>query len=117
MALEKFACSVGAIDFEPLCVGMIGVDKPQVVKQRCDIEQLRIEFEILTNALHCAEHKNADGVVEQQPAFVLPHEFGGFACDLAVGNLDAGNNVNHRRTPVSVSAICASCIDQSFHES
>src|SRR6476619_1101688 len=57
MAAEKFARCVRAINFKPLCVGMIRVDKPQVVKQRRDIEQFRIEFEILADALHCAEHK------------------------------------------------------------
>ena len=44
MASEKFARCVGAINFKPLCVGMIGVDKPQVVKQRREIEQFRVEF-------------------------------------------------------------------------
>jgi hypothetical protein len=84
---------------------MISVDKPQVVKQRRDIEQLRIEFEILADALHCAEHKNADGVVVQHLSFMLPYEFGGFARDLAIGNLDARKNVSHCRTPISVSAV------------
>ena len=83
---------------------MISVDKPQVVKQRRDIEQFRIEFEILADALHCAEHKNADGVVVQHLSFMLPYEFGGFARDLAIGNLDARKNVSHCRTPISVSA-------------
>jgi hypothetical protein len=84
---------------------MISVDKPQVVKQRRDIEQLRIEFEILADALHCAEHKNADGVVVQHLSFMLPYEFGGFARDLAIGNLDARKNGSHFELLISVSAI------------
>jgi len=84
---------------------MICVDKPQVVKQRRDIEQFRIEFEILADALHCAERKNADGVVVQHLSFMLPYELGGFARDLAIGNLDARKNGSHFELLISVSAI------------
>ena len=38
-ALEKFAGCIGAVDLKPLCLGVISVDKAQVMKQRCDIEQ------------------------------------------------------------------------------
>src|SRR6185312_5992806 len=61
----------------------------------------------------------ADGVVEQHLAFMLPHELGGIARDLAIGNLDAGkdldprNDLGHCRTPISVSAIRAVCIDRA----
>src|SRR3954463_9012180 len=36
VAPEKFARSVGAINFKPLSISMISVDKSQVVKQRRD---------------------------------------------------------------------------------
>ena len=38
MAPEKFARCISAVDFKPLCLGMIGVDKTQVMKERGDIE-------------------------------------------------------------------------------
>jgi hypothetical protein len=41
-------------------------------------------------------------MVEQHLSFMLPHEFGGFARDLAIGDLDARNHVGHCRTPISV---------------
>jgi hypothetical protein len=49
-----------------------------------------IECQILPDALHCAEQKNADGVIEQHLVFVLPDEFGRLAGDLAIGDFDAG---------------------------
>ena len=36
MAPEKFARCIGAVDFKPLCLGMIGVDKAEIMKQRSD---------------------------------------------------------------------------------
>jgi len=116
LAAQKFARGVGAIDFEPLGIGVIGVGKPQIVKQRGDIEQFGIEFEILPDTLHCTEHKDADGVVEQHLRFMLPHQLGGLARDSAVGDRDAGENGGHYRTPVLVPAICAACIDRSSRE-
>src|SRR6187399_695031 len=50
---------------------------------------------------------------------MLPHELGGFARDLAIGDLDAGkdldarNDLGHCRTPISVSAIRAVCTDRA----
>jgi len=81
---------------------MIGVDKPQIVKQRGDIEQLRVELYLLAVSLHRAKHEHSNRVVEQQLTFMLPHQFGGRPRDLAVRNFDVRNDVGHCRTPISV---------------
>src|SRR3954463_6343180 len=46
-------------------------------------------------SLDRAERKDADRVVEQHVIFVLAHQLGGLPCDLAVGNLHAGNCDGH----------------------
>src|ERR1700753_4169324 len=61
---QEFARGVSAIDFKPLGIGFVGLDKAHVVKQRGDIEQLRIEFETLPDTLHSSEHISANAVVE-----------------------------------------------------
>jgi hypothetical protein len=92
VAFEKFARCIGAVDLEPLCLGMIGVNKTQVVKQRSDLEQFRVKFQVLADALYRSEQKDTNRVVEQQFGFVLPHQFSGFTRDLAVRNFNAGNH-------------------------
>lgn len=91
--LEEFARGVGAIDLEPLGLGMANVEQAEIVKQRRHVQQLGVELQFLTNAFHRAEQEDADRMVEHQLGFVLPHQLGGFTRNSAVGNPDAGNHV------------------------
>lgn len=95
MPPQKFAGGIGAINFKSLGLCMVMVDKPEIMEQRRDVEQLGIEFQILPMSLDRAEHKDADRVVEQHVVFVLAHQLGGLPCHLAVGNLHAGNCDGH----------------------
>jgi hypothetical protein len=70
------------------------------MKQRCDIEELRVKFQISSDPIHGAEYENPKGVVEQHPCFMLAYQLLGFSRDLAVGDFDAGNDVSHGRTRV-----------------
>lgn len=92
VAPEKRARCIGAVDFKPLFLGMICVNKAQIVKQRGDVEQFRIELQILADTFHRTEREDANRVVEQQLGFVLAHQFSRFARDLAIGNFNAGKS-------------------------
>ena len=46
MALQECARGVGTINLEALVVSVVGIYEAQVMEQRRDIQQFRIEFEI-----------------------------------------------------------------------
>lgn len=96
---EKVPRGVGTVDLKSLCFGVVVIDQAEVVKQRRDIKQLGIEFQLLTQPLHRAEHVDADRMVEQHLVFVAAHQLGGLARQLAVGNFHAGNHARHFLTP------------------
>ena len=83
---------IRAVDFKPRCLGMRGLSNTEVMKQRGDVEQFRVEFQVLTGALHRSEQKDTNRVVEQHLGFVLSHQFGGFPRDLAIRNSNTGNH-------------------------
>src|ERR1051325_9643856 len=92
---EEFAGGISTINLEALGVSMKIIDKAHVVKERGDIEQLGVEFQIQADTSHGTEQIDANGVVEQHLTLVMSHEFGGFARDLAVRNLDTRCYVGH----------------------
>jgi len=83
---------------------MESIDNAQVMKQRSDIEQFRVELYLLPDSLHRAKHKHSNRVIEQHLRFVLPHQLSGLPGDLAIGDINARNHVGHYQTPISVCA-------------
>jgi hypothetical protein len=57
MTFEKFARCIGAVDLEPLGLGVIGISQSQVVEQRRDIEQFSVEFQVLADAFDRSEQE------------------------------------------------------------
>jgi hypothetical protein len=95
VTFQKRARRIRAVDLKSFCLGVIGVDEAEIVKQRRNVEQLRVKFQVLAKAFHRAEHEDSNRVIEQQLGLVLPYELGRFPGDSAVGNFDVGKNVSH----------------------
>ena len=89
-ASQGVAGGVRAVDFEAFLRAAVLVGQAHVVKHRAGIEQFRIEPETAALARQSAPVIDAARMVEEQRRFGFPHQFGYFAGELAVGNLDSG---------------------------
>ena len=93
MALEEAAGLVSAVDLEASAAVAELAVQAQVVEQRPDVEQFRVEAEIPVAALQGAPPVDAPGMMEDQVTGGLTDQVCGFAGQFGVGDGDPGGIV------------------------
>ena len=86
MAAQEVAGGIRAVNLEALLRGAVLMRQAHVVEHRACIKQFGIEPQSAPLARQRAPVIDAARMVKQQRGFCVPHQFGYFAGELAVGN-------------------------------
>ena len=85
-APQEVAGGIRAVDLEAIVLATVLASETHVMKHRSRVEQFRIEPQPLTFARQGAPMVNAARMVKEKRGFRVPHQFGYFTSNLAVGD-------------------------------
>jgi hypothetical protein len=90
MCAEELTDGVCAIDLEAFVFARELLDETEIVKCGGDVEEFRVEAELLLTALLSREQVDADGVIKEQIGGILTQEVSGLFRERGIGNGEAG---------------------------
>src|SRR5262245_26152016 len=90
MCRQELTSGVGTINFEALVGARELLSKAEIVKCSGDVEQFRVEAELLLTALFSREQVDAHGVIKEQIGQILTRDVCGLFRERRIGNDEPG---------------------------
>jgi hypothetical protein len=90
MCGQELTGGVCSIDLKAFVLARELLDETEIVKCGGDIEEFRIEAELLLTALLSREQVDADGVIKKQIGGILTQNVCGVLREQGIGNGEAG---------------------------